>query len=55
MLEFLKHILEVFTKEYRQETKYREFMWKHRDIFKLNDNAEPVEQVINRLRNQVIE
>lgn len=47
---FLKKILEVFTKEYREETKYQIFMEKHKDMFRLNDNAEPVEDKIERLK-----
>ena len=39
----LRKICEVFTKEYRKETEYREFVSKMIHCFKLNDNGEDIE------------
>ena len=43
-------ILNVFTKEYKNEILYREILNKNVDIFKLNDNSEEVSEVIKRLK-----
>ena len=48
----LKKILEVFSKEYREQTNYEVFMGQHRESFKLNDNAEPIENKIERLKKR---
>ena len=50
--ELLNPILQVFTKEYKEETKYQIFMEKHKNMFKLIDNSEPIEDKINRLKNK---
>jgi hypothetical protein len=50
--EFLHPILQVFTKEYREETEYQIFMEKHKDMFRLNDNAEPIDNIIDRLKKK---
>ena len=50
--ELLNPILQVFTKEYKKETEYQIFMEKHKNIFKLNDDSEPIEDKINRLKNK---
>ena len=42
-------VREVFTKEYRKETEYREFMERQRFCFKLNNNSEDIEQKVKRL------
>ena len=46
----MNKILEVFTKRYREETKYQIFMEKHRDLFKLNGDSFNVDESIDRLR-----
>ena len=49
----LKKILEVFTKEYREETKYREFMEQNIDKFKLelsSSDCESVDERVKRLK-----
>ena len=46
----IKEILKVFSKKYREETKYIEYMKDNIDNFKLKDNAESVEDKVNRLR-----
>lgn len=46
----LKKILEVFSKEYREQTNYEVFMEQYKKSFKLNDNAEPIENKIKRLK-----
>lgn len=45
----LNRVSEVFTKEYREETAYREFMEKMRHNFELNNNSEDVEKKVKRL------
>lgn len=47
---FLK-ILEVFTSEYRKETKYCEFMEKHIKCFKFKGECESVDEIVGRLNN----
>ena len=42
-------ILEVFTKEYRKETEYCEFMEKHADCFKFKGECESVDEIVGRL------
>lgn len=48
----LSKVLEVFTKEYRKETEYREFMEKNLDIFKLNNKSEDIETKVKRLKDK---
>lgn len=43
-------IFEVFTKEFREETRYREFMKEMLNEFKINNKSESVEYKINRLK-----
>ena len=47
----LRKICEVFTKEYRKETEYREFVSKMAYQFKLND--EDIEDKVARLQRKV--
>lgn len=46
----MNKVLEVFTKQYREETKYQIFMEKHKDLFKLNGDNFNVDETIDRLR-----
>lgn len=48
----LKEVLEVFTREFRNEVEYREFMQKKRYSFKLNIQSEAVEDIIKRLQDK---
>lgn len=48
----LRKTYEVFTKEYREETEYREFMSKMIHYFKLNDNGEDIEDKVARLQRK---
>lgn len=48
----LRKICEVFTKEYRKETEYREFMLKMAYQFKLNDDSEDIEDKVARLQRK---
>ena len=41
-----------FTKEYRKETEYREFVSKMIHCFKLNDNGEDIEDKVARLQKK---
>ena len=47
----IKEILNVFTKEYREETKHMEFMQSHVNDFKLKTDSESVDDKIERLKN----
>lgn len=47
----IKEILNVFTKEYREETKHMEFMQSHINDFKLKTDSESVDDKIERLKN----
>lgn len=49
----LRKICEVFTKEYRKETEYREFVSKMAYQFKLNDDSEDIEDKVARLQRKV--
>lgn len=49
----LRKICEVFTKEYRKETEYREFVSKMAYQFKLNDDNEDIEDKVARLQRKV--
>jgi hypothetical protein len=53
IMSILSPILEVFTKEYREEAEYQEWAKKHIDYFKLNDNSEDINKKIERLRESV--
>lgn len=44
-------ILYVFTKEYKKETEYIEFLKKHIDIFKLLPGSETEDEIMERLIN----
>ena len=48
----LRKICEVFTKEYRKETEYIEFMSKMINHFRLNDDAENIEDKVARLQKK---
>jgi hypothetical protein len=48
----LEKILEVFSKEYKEETKYLEFLEKNKNIFKLNDDSEDINLKIKRLSDK---
>lgn len=48
----LSKVCEVFTKEYRKETEYREFMEKMCHSFKLNNKSEDVEEKVKRLADK---
>lgn len=48
----LKKVREVFTKEYREETEYCEFMEKMLHNFKLNNKSESVEEKVKRLMDK---
>lgn len=48
----LRKICEVFTKEYRKETEYIEFMSKMVYQFKLNDDGEDIEDKVARLQKK---
>lgn len=50
--ELINPILQVFTKEYKEETEYQIFMEKHKDMFRLNDNAEPIDNIVDRLKKK---
>lgn len=45
----LSKVREVFTKEYKKETEYREFMEKMLHSFELNNKSEDVEEKVKRL------
>ena len=44
-----KKLLEVFTRQYKRDTDYYDFMESRIDDFKLNDNSESVETKVERL------
>lgn len=44
-------VLNVFTKEYKNETEYIEFMKKHTDVFKIFPGSETEEEIMERLIN----
>ena len=44
-----KKLLEVFTRQYKRDTDYYEFMESRINDFKLNDNSESVETKVERL------
>lgn len=44
-------VLNVFTKEYKNETEYIEFMKKHTDVFKIFPGSEIEEEIMERLIN----
>ena len=48
----LRKICEVFTKEYKKETEYREFMSKMIYQFKLTDDGENIEDKVARLQKK---
>lgn len=45
-------ILEVFTKEYRKETRYQEMIQRNMKHFRLNDDGESVEEKVKRLKRK---
>lgn len=47
-----RKILYVFTKEYRYETKYREFLYRMRECVKLKTDSESVDEMVRRLSDQ---
>ena len=48
----LRKVCEVFTKEYRQETRYREFMEEMLHSFELNNKSEDIEKKVKRLTDK---
>lgn len=48
----LSKVCEVFTKEYRKETAYQEFVSKMLCCYKLNNNSESVERKVERLQKE---
>ena len=48
----LGKICEVFTKEYKKETEYREFMENILHSFGLNNKSEDIEEKVKRLVNK---
>ena len=48
----LSKVREVFTKEYREETNYREFASKMLHNFRLKNRSESVEEKIKRLSDK---
>lgn len=50
MNETLRKILYVFTKEYKDEIAYEEFIRRHINSFKLNDGNEDLEEKIKILK-----
>lgn len=51
----LRMVQEVFSKEFRQDVEYVDFMHKRLDAFKLNNNCEKVENIVERLKNNDFE
>lgn len=47
----IRKILEVFTKEYREYTKYIYFIQSMKDNIKLKCDSESIDDKINRLKN----
>lgn len=45
----LSKVCEVFTKEYKKETEYREFMENMLHSFELNNKSEDIEEKVKRL------
>lgn len=45
-------VCEVFTKEYRKETEYREFMEQILHNFELNNKSEDIEKKVKRLTDK---
>lgn len=45
----LSKVREVFTKEYREETQYREFMSEMLPEFRLKNTSESIDQKVDRL------
>ena len=44
-----KKLLKIFTRQYKRDTDYYEFIESRIDDFKLNDNSESVETKVERL------
>lgn len=47
----IKKILQVFTKAYKEETKYQEFIADNIDLFKLNSTSESINNKVDRLKS----
>ena len=45
----LSKVCAIFTREYKKETEYREFMENMIHCFKLNTNSEDIEEKVKRL------
>ena len=45
-------IREVFTKKYKKETEYREFVGKMLHRFELNNESEKIKEKVERLKNK---
>lgn len=48
----LSKVKKVFTKEYKNETEYCEFMERQLSCFELNNNSEDIEQKVKRLMDK---
>lgn len=48
----LSKVREVFTKEYREETNYREFTFNKLHCFKLKNKSESIDDKIKRLSDK---
>lgn len=48
----LSKVYEVFTKDYKEETKFREFIRNMLPHFKLKDSSEIVEETVKRLSDK---
>ena len=47
----IKKILQVFTRAYREETKYQEFLANNIELFKVNGTNESIDNKVNRLKS----
>ena len=45
-------VREVFTKEYKRETRYQEFMERMVHVFELNNKSENIDDKIKRLKDK---
>jgi hypothetical protein len=48
----INKLLQVFTKEYKQETEYESFMKSNQYKFRLNAGTEDEDTIINRMRRK---
>lgn len=47
----IKKLLQVFTKAYKAETRYQEFIGNNIDLFKLNSTSESIDNKVDRLKS----